>query len=80
MTFRYTDNTGTHKTRTLAGADFLWLLLRHVLPKGLRRSRDTAFSMPTASGSFGGCIWCCDSSRPSPSNGHRGAANTAAER
>ena len=27
VTFRYTDNTGTHKTRTLAGADFLWLLL-----------------------------------------------------
>ncbi len=22
VTFRYTDNTGTHKTRTLAGADF----------------------------------------------------------
>ena len=43
VTFRYTDNTGTHKTRTLAGADFLWLLLRHVLPKGLRRSRDYGF-------------------------------------
>lgn len=43
VTFRYTDNTGTHKTRTLAGADFLWLLLRHVLPKGFRRSRDYGF-------------------------------------
>jgi hypothetical protein len=40
VTFRYTDNTGTHKTRTLAGADFVWLLLAHVLPKGSRRSRD----------------------------------------
>ena len=43
VTFRYTDNTGTQKTRTLAGADFRWLLLRHVLPKGLRRSRDYGF-------------------------------------
>ena len=33
----------THKTRTLAGADLLWLLLQHVLPKGLRRSRDYGF-------------------------------------
>lgn len=43
VTFRYTDNTGTRKNRTLAGADFLWLLLQHVLPKGLRRSRDYGF-------------------------------------
>ena len=43
VTFRYTDNAGTHKTRNLAGADFLWLLLRHVLPKGFRRSRDYGF-------------------------------------
>ncbi|CAK0750939.1 transposase [Gammaproteobacteria bacterium] len=43
VTFRYTDNTGTHRTRTLAGAEFLWLLLRHVLPKGFRRSRDYGF-------------------------------------
>ncbi len=43
VTFRYTDNTGTHQTRTLAGADFLWLLLAHVLPKGCRRSRDYGF-------------------------------------
>lgn len=43
VTFGYTDNKGTHRTRTLAGADFLWLLLRHVLPKGFRRSRDYGF-------------------------------------
>ena len=43
VTFRYTDNTGAHKTRTLAGADFLWLLLRHILPKGFRRRRDYGF-------------------------------------
>jgi hypothetical protein len=43
VTFRYTENSGTVKTRTLAGADFLWLLLQHVLPKGFRRSRDYGF-------------------------------------
>lgn len=43
VTFRYTDNQRRTRTRTLAGADFLWLLLRHVLPKGLRRSRDFGF-------------------------------------
>jgi hypothetical protein len=40
VSFRYTDNSGATKTRTLAGADFLWLLLQHVLPKGFRRTRD----------------------------------------
>jgi len=43
VTFRYTENTGRVKTRTLPGADFLWLLLRHVLPKGFRRTRDYGF-------------------------------------
>ena len=43
VTFRYTDNQGVSKTRTLPGADFLWLLLQHVLPKGFRRSRDYGF-------------------------------------
>jgi len=43
VTFAYTDNTKTRRTRTLPGADFLWLLLRHVLPKGFRRSRDYGF-------------------------------------
>ena len=43
VTFRYTQNSGEVKTRTLAGADFLWLLLQHVLPRGFRRSRDYGF-------------------------------------
>ena len=38
VTFRYTDNSGAIKIRTLPGADFLWLLLRHVLPKGFMSS------------------------------------------
>ncbi len=43
VTFRYTENTGKVKTRTLPGADFLWLLLQHVLPRGFRRTRDYGF-------------------------------------
>lgn len=44
VTFRYVESrTGKTRTRTLAGADFLWLILRHVLPKGFRRVRDYGF-------------------------------------
>jgi len=39
VTFRFTKNTGEVSTRTLPGADFLMLLLRHVLPRGFRRTR-----------------------------------------
>ena len=35
-------------TRTLLGADFLWLVLQHVLPKGLRRSRNFGFLHPNS--------------------------------
>jgi hypothetical protein len=41
VTFRYIEScTGQTRTRTLKGADFLWLVLQHVLPKGFRRVRD----------------------------------------
>lgn len=41
VTFRYRESNSNHwKSRTLHGADFLWLLLQHVLPKGFRRTRD----------------------------------------
>ena len=43
VTFRYTENNGKVRTRILDGADFLWLLVRHVLPRGFRRSRDYGF-------------------------------------
>lgn len=44
ITFRYVESeTGETRTRTLAGADFLWLILQHVLPKGFRRVRDYGF-------------------------------------
>jgi hypothetical protein len=44
VTFRYQDHdTKEWKTRTLKGEDFIALLLQHVLPKGLRRTRDFGF-------------------------------------
>jgi hypothetical protein len=44
VTFRYKEG-GTHlmKIRTLAVLKFLWLILQHVLPKGLQRVRDYGF-------------------------------------
>lgn len=43
VAFRYTDNQGQSQTRSLDGTDFLWRLLRHVLPRGFRRARDYGF-------------------------------------
>lgn len=44
ITFRYRDSKSkTIEYRTLPGEDFMALLLQHVLPKGLRRSRDYGF-------------------------------------
>jgi hypothetical protein len=49
VTFRYQDsNTKRIRTRTLPGADFLWLILRHVLPKGFRRTRNFGFLHPNS--------------------------------
>ena len=46
---RKTDKTAQ---RTLPGADFLWLVLQHVLPKGLRRSRNFGFLHPNSAGAI----------------------------
>lgn len=43
VTFAYKDNRGVRRTREMAGGDFLWLILKHVLPRGFRRSRDYGF-------------------------------------
>lgn len=44
VTFTYIEGrTGKTRYRTLAGEDFLWLVLQHVLPKGFRRVRDYGF-------------------------------------
>ena len=47
VTFRYRDShTGKNTTRTVKGTHFLWLVLQHVLPKGLRRSRNFGLLHP----------------------------------
>jgi hypothetical protein len=49
VTFRYRDaKTDKAALRTLSGADFLWLVLQHVLPKGLRRARNFGFLHPNS--------------------------------
>lgn len=49
VTFRYMDSkTKRWKTRTLPGADFLWLILRHVLPRRFRRARNFGFLHPNS--------------------------------
>ena len=41
VTYRWRDaKSGRPATRTLPAEDFLWLLLQHVLPKGLQRARN----------------------------------------
>jgi hypothetical protein len=51
VTFRYQDSkTRKRQTRTLAGEDFLWQLLQHVLPKGFRRARNFGFLHPNSKG------------------------------
>lgn len=49
VTFRYRDSkTQKLQRRTLPGAEFLWLMLRHVLPKGFRRTRNFGFLHPNS--------------------------------
>jgi hypothetical protein len=49
VTFRYRDSkTRRMETRTLPGAEFLWLLIQHVLPKGLQRTRNFGFLHPNS--------------------------------
>ena len=49
VTFRYRDaKSDKMAVRTLPGADFLWLVLQHVLPKGLRRARNFGFLHPNS--------------------------------
>jgi Putative transposase len=47
VSFRYRDaKTGRTQCRTVSGAHFLWMVLQHVLPKGLRRARNFGFLHP----------------------------------
>ncbi len=40
VSFCYQDNKGKRQIRTLPGGEFLWLLLKHVLPRRFQRVRD----------------------------------------
>lgn len=47
VSFRYRNGkTGRLERRTVSGAQFLWLVLQHVLPKGFRRARNFGFLHP----------------------------------
>jgi hypothetical protein len=47
VSFRYRDaKTAKMELRTVSGAQFLWLVLQHVLPKGFRRARNFGFLHP----------------------------------
>lgn len=49
VTFRYREaKTRQMETRTVSGAQFLWLILQHVLPKGFRRARQFGFLHPNS--------------------------------
>lgn len=49
VTFRYRDSeTRQWVLRTVSGAKFLWLVLRHVLPRGFRRARNFGFLHPNS--------------------------------
>ena len=53
VTFQYRDpRTGKMGLRTLDGAEFVWLVLQHVLPRGLRRSRNFGFLHPNSARSI----------------------------
>jgi hypothetical protein len=47
VTFQYRNaKTGKRERRTVAGTQFLWLVLQHVLPKRFRRARNFGFLHP----------------------------------
>jgi len=49
VTFRYQNSkTKGIEFRTVTGEEFLWMLMRHVLPKGFRRTRNFGFLHPNS--------------------------------
>lgn len=49
VSFHYRDaRSGKTMLRTVSGAQFLWLVLQHVLPKGFRRARNFGFLHPNS--------------------------------
>ncbi len=67
VTFRYRDSkTDLWQTRTLAGEEFIALLLQHVLPKGFRRARDYGFLHGNAKTVLTLVQWLLKVDRPVP--------------
>ncbi len=51
VTYRYQDSKSKRwQNKTVSGADFLWRVLQHVLPKGFRRTRNYGFLHPNSKG------------------------------
>ncbi len=51
VTYRYQDShTKRWRNKTVSAAEFLWLVLQHVLPKGFRRARNFGFLHPDSKG------------------------------
>ncbi len=49
VTFRYLDsNSGKRVSKTVSGAQFLWLVLQHILPHRFRRARSYGFLHPNS--------------------------------
>jgi len=49
VTFRYRNSKSDQvEFRTVSGADFLWRVLQHVLPRGFRRARNFGFLHPNS--------------------------------
>jgi len=49
VTYRYKNSkTKKYQKKTVKGADFLWLILQHVLPRGFRRARNYGFLHPNS--------------------------------
>ena len=49
VTFRYLDSKSKqYQNKTVSGADFLWLVLQHVLPRGFCRARNYGFLHPNS--------------------------------
>jgi len=49
VTYRYKNSkTKRYQKKTVKGADFLWLILQHILPRGFRRARNYGFLHPNS--------------------------------
>jgi hypothetical protein len=67
VTFRYRNSeTDQWETRRETGEVFIYLLMRHVLPKGFRRARDYGFLHGNAKASLKIVQWVLRVQRPEP--------------